>query len=90
MTTFTTVTLYCPRCSAQNTLPATGLYQAICRHCDSPLSPASPESLAKDALVQTLNTREEGEMGKKDHKRGTKPQSARGPGNEMLRRIGKK
>lgn len=88
-----TVSIYCRHCSRRTTLTIHShhtLAGATCPGCGSPLAETTPESLAQEALVQSLNTLEERSTPKVSHKRDTKPQPSRGPGNEMLRRIGKK
>jgi hypothetical protein len=88
-----TVSIYCRHCSRRTTISLPtyhSLASSMCPGCGSPLSETTPESLAQEALVQSLNTQEEQYQPKITHKRDTKPQSSRGPGNEMLRRIAKK
>ena len=85
-----TITMYCRACDAQNRVPVTGLYQGICHNCASPLTPATPEILAREALSQSLDARAEAQDQKKAHKRDAKHEFSRGPSNSMLKRITKK
>jgi len=64
-----TTTIYCKHCHHRAQIMPHLLDDSVCLRCGSPLAPTTPESLARDAINQTLNTLNLPNSGTRTHKR---------------------
>lgn len=76
-------TITCPQCCCRAAVKDCLLATATCQACGSPLSPSTPERLAKEALDRSLSP----SPTPKTHKRDTRPTTPRTNMKRLLRGL---